>query len=288
MRGTLEILFDAVCLARRKLVVMVRGFGSYCDEFGHPKDPQKNFMGICGLLAWSDDWIRFSQDWRSIQEKERLPNPFHMVDFVHHKEKFLDQRWHSLDERRRVLGVLLETIRPTNVIPVAAAVSLRDFNGLTPEQQNKLESPYHIAFQEVTFNLASAAANQALQTAQEAQDFFGNRIAMVYTKLQKFTGPAEKLWGAIKFYNSGVGNWMGSYTPGEPSDIPPLQAADIWAYSLGHMQEKQQSAKEEAKTAFHFFVNATFSHQGLGHKYFTFFDRREMLQRLGEIPEIDE
>jgi hypothetical protein len=37
----------------------------------------------------------------------------------------------SADERKRVLGLFLEAIKEANVIPVSAAVSLRDFNGLT-------------------------------------------------------------------------------------------------------------------------------------------------------------
>jgi hypothetical protein len=137
----------------------------------------------------------------------------------------------------------------------------------------------------VTFQLASAAANRALQTAQQAEEFFGNRIAMVYAKLKKFTGPAEELWHLIKEYNAGAGNWMSSYTPGEPADYPPLQAADIWAYSLGVCQEKQGKAREEAKIAFNAFLHATYLSQGLGHKFFTFFDRKEMLLRLGEFPQ---
>lgn len=265
---------------------MARGFASYCDEFGHPSDPHKHFMGISGLLAWSDEWIALSNEWRELQKAECVPNPFHMTDFVHHKERFSDYRWHSPDERKRVLRLFLNVIERANIIPVSAAVYLRDFNGLTEDQRKKLVSPYHVAFQEVTFNLGFAAANRALQTAQQAEDFFGNRIAMVYAKLKKFTGPAEKLWEAVKQHNA-TGQWMGSYTPGEPADYPPLQAADIFAYSLGHIQEKQKSAKEEAHIAFNVFLHATCLTQGLGHKFFTFFDRKELLLRLGELPEIE-
>jgi hypothetical protein len=122
---------------------MIKGFGSYCDEYGHPNDPNKNFMGIAGLLAWSEEWIALSDLWRQIQKEEGVPNPFHMVDFVHHNEKFSDQRWESADERKRILGLFLAATQQANVIPVSASVSLRDFNGLTEEQRKKLKSPYH-------------------------------------------------------------------------------------------------------------------------------------------------
>ena len=36
---------------------MLHEFGPYCDEFGHAKDPNKKYMEIAGLLAWSDNWM---------------------------------------------------------------------------------------------------------------------------------------------------------------------------------------------------------------------------------------
>lgn len=263
---------------------MLTGFGSFCDEFGSPKDPNKTVMGISGLLAWSDDWTALSEKWREIQDKEKVPT-FHMTDFVHQTEGFKDSRWKSADERKRILGLFLDAIASAKAIPVAAAVVLKDFNWLCVDQRKKLVSPYHVCFQEVTFNLAFAAAKKALQSAKCREEFFDNRVSMVYAKLKKFTGPAEELWNAVKQHNPQAGNWMSSYTPGEPAHHPPLQAADIYAYSLGHMIEHKPPKKTEAETAFQFFVDLTFDSQKLGHKFFTRFDRNEMLMRLGEAPE---
>ena len=263
---------------------MARGFGSYCDEFGHPRDPIKKFVGMAALLGWSDDWRQLTERWREIQRVEKVPT-FHMTDFVHHTEDFQDKRWESGDERKRILALFLEAIRCAQVIPVSAAVILKDYDSLDESQRQKLGTPYHIAFQQVTFDIASAAANKALQTAKQREEFFDNRVAMVYAKLKKFTGPAETLWNAIKEYNPTAGNWMSSYTPGEPADYPPLQAADIWAYSLGHLLEHRPPKKIEAKIAADFFVEATYLNQQLGYRFFTRFDRQEMLLRLGEISE---
>jgi hypothetical protein len=53
------------------------------------------------------------------------------------------------------------------------------------------------------------------------------------------------------------------------------------------MQERQPPKKEEARMAFQFFLHATHLTQGLGHKFFTFFDRKELLLRLGEVPDME-
>jgi hypothetical protein len=132
----------------------------------------------------------------------------------------------------------------------------------------------------VTLNLAFAASNKALLTATEPEESLANKVAMVYAKLRKFTGPAEELWNAIKEHNLS-GHWMSSYTPGDPKDYPALQAADIWAYSLGHVHEHQPPKKQEAKIAFDFFMDAASFGYELGHRFYTFFDRKEMLTRLG-------
>jgi hypothetical protein len=265
---------------------MTGGFTSYCDEFGSPKDPIKRVTGIAGLLAWSDDWIKLTKKWEKIQEDEHVP-PFHMTDFVHHTEDFSDKRWESAKERERILGLFLEAIGETHVIPVGAAVILKDFNELSEDHKGQLVSPYYVAFQSVTLNLGFATANKCLLTASRREDFVANRVAMVYAKLKKFTGPAEELWNEIKSANL-FGHWMDTYTAEEPRGLPPLQAADIWAYSLGHMHEHRPPKKKEAQLAFNFFVQSARHGWELGHKFYEVFDRKEMLLRLGEPPEVRE
>lgn len=280
---------------------MLRNFGSYCDEFGHPDDPNKKFMGIAGLLAWSDRWKRFTEEWNELFRAECIPKPFHMVDFVHHNEDFSDKRWEDQDERNRVLGLLLRTIAKVDVIPVGAAVVLDDYNSLTVGQRNKCRSPYYLAFQTVTSNMAFAAASidlelgkeraktdmereQAGLTITDVSEFLTpSAVSMVYAKLKKFTGPAEELWNGLKSANM-FGRWMSSYSAGEPADYPPLQAADIWAYSLGNMGEKKGQAKVEAQIAYEMFVQFLLK-AAHGHHGFTFLNRRQILMNIGEYPD---
>lgn len=273
-------------------------FGSYCDEFGHQKDPNKKYFGIAGLLAWSDDWQDLSGEWEECLSREEIPRPFHMTDFVHHCEGFDDPRWQDSTERRRVLGLLLGIIEKFNVVPVGAAVVLHDYNRLTGEQKDACKDPYYLAFQAVTSNMALAAARmdfavkkttarEAMETGEPASksDFISRySTSMVYAKLRKFTGPAEGLWGAMKRYNM-VGAWMGSYTPADPIEYPPLQVADIWAYSLGHVLEHKRAKATEAKSALRIFLTLA-ERAALGLQLFTILDRRQILTNIGKIDEL--
>jgi hypothetical protein len=277
---------------------MLQEFGSYCDEFGHPKDPTKSFMGIAGLLAWSDNWVKFTDDWKQFLAAEKIPDPFHMVDFVHHTEDFSDKRWEDEQERIRIITHLLAIIERAGVIPIAASIKLKDYNDLTEEQKKLCRSPYYLAFQAVTSNLGFAAASidleQKLAAAKKAladnslldpQEI--NRMAtisMVYAKLKKFTGPAEELWNGIQNANM-FGAWMGSYTPGEPKDYPPLQAADIWAYSIGHYGEHNPPKKKESQIALSFFVDRAMKGSHGAH-WFSLLDREQILINIGKVSEI--
>jgi hypothetical protein len=279
-------------------IVMLHESVSYCDEFGHPKDPEKKFMGIAGLLAWSGNWSRLSDEWEECLEVEEIPNPFHMTDFLHRSERFSDARWEDEQERMRVLRLLLEIIQRAEVIPIGASVNLKHYNALTNEQKTLCRSPYYLAFQAVTSNMGFAAASidldQKLTAAKRAvlmnlsidpkEVNTTATVSMVYAKLKKFTGPAEELWNAIKDTNV-FGAWMSSYTPGEPKDYPPLQAADIWAYSLGHFGEHNPPKKEEAKLALSFFVDRAMQCTHGAH-WFTFLDREQILINIGRLNEI--
>lgn len=267
---------------------MARTFESYCDEFGHARDPTKKYMGIAGLLGWSDNWKRFSEEWEACLTAENVPRPFHMVDFVHHSEKFSDSRWANQLERLRVLNLMLNVIERSDAIPVAAAISLNDYKNLTLEQQRKCRDPYYLAFQTVTSNLGFAVGSKDLSIKIERAraDVDAEKkglpleewdyatpatVSMVYAKFRGFTGPAEELWNALKSVNM-FGYWMASYTIGEPTDHPPLQAADIWAYSIGNLGERRDAATPEAGNALTIFVKLAMKARH-GHHWFTRVDR---------------
>lgn len=134
----------------------------------------------------------------------------------------------------------------------------------------------------------SAGAQLDLQHREDVksrEEKWSGRLVS-YAKLRGYTRPAGQLWDEQKASNL-VGYSMSSYTPGEPVDYPPLQAADIWAYSLGHMGEHHPPKKTEAEIAFNFF-----SQQALngwlqfGHKFFELFDRTRLLIALGEFYDV--
>lgn len=247
---------------------------SYADETGHGDDPQKKHMGIAGLLAQADAWGEFDVEWRTICDEEGVEMPFHMMEFAAFKKQFAQPKWKDESKRRRLLGRFLGAIERAEAIPVGAIVSLDAFNSLTVGERKRLGgeqcSPYYRAFQSVTYNLV-VAATLSIPPAP---------VSMVYARLKKYTGRAEELWTAIKEHNKHLSFWMDSYAPGDPQDCTPLQAADFWAYELGHHFHTILPDGRKWRYPFQRFVEIGTKAQ-YGHQFFTYFDRTKLLETLG-------
>ena len=280
---------NGLCLGRDRLFAMLCEFSSFADEFGPAEglDPNKKFAGIASLLASCDKWQIFTEKWEELLNREKIPRPFSMKDFVQYKEKFKNERWKDPNERLRVLNLMLPIIQEAEVVPIGASVLLKDYWDLPEDCRSTLRSPYYIAFQEVTGNIGFAFTSLAMSKAESEDELFASGVSMTYARLRGFTGPAGELWGQIKHANM-FGRWLRSYTPGDPIDHPPLQAADIWAYSLGRMGEHERAIKREAEIAFEFFANLAFKAAQIhGSRFFSLMDKQEILIRLGKFSELE-
>jgi hypothetical protein len=268
-------------------------FTAYCDEFGSPQDTERRTMGVAGLLAPFSKWGEFSSHWESYLTLEKVPQPFHMKDFVHHSKAFSDARWEKWEERERILTGLVSILHDVHAIPVAASVVLSDYNALTPDQKGRCKSPYHLAFQAVTSNMGFAAASIDLEAklAKALEAYRQNveldekslakltSVSMVYAKLEGYTGSADELWSAIKATNM-FGAWMSSYNVKEPKNCPPLQAADIWAYCIGRFGERDRPVVREDEMALSFFFAESQTTKHAAH-FFTLLDHGAITARVG-------
>lgn len=213
----------------------MRELTAYFDETGHADDPQLSFVGMAGFVAPHAAWMNFEEQWKDALRNAHLSEPFHMKDFAHSVGQF--ESWKGKEEDRKLLlSRLVEIIRGTGATPIGAAVSLRDFETLTPVQRLGFRGPYYICFQTCT-------RGAAIEAVFEDQ---AERVTMVYAFNGEYgtnrDGGAEKLWQAIRKYvtlGCNLRDRMGSYKSSTPSDSYPLQAADLFAYELCHEFENR-------------------------------------------------
>jgi hypothetical protein len=238
-------------------------YWAYIDESGHSKDPNRNFVCLAGLLAPSTSWEKFEPLWTAACATHGVREPFHMADFAGFRGQFKD--W--TDELRKgLLGSLVAAIKAAGAIPIGSVVSTRDFDALGEQSKSRLRDPYMVAFQALTYNVAVAAA---------LADPPG-RVTMVYAHHPEHSeglANSRDLWLALRNANHTVSFVMETYQSGTPGTCLQLQAADLWAYELGHHFDVMRPAKRHPRWAFQRFVEMGLDYSLFGHNFITYRDK---------------
>ncbi len=253
---------------------------SYVDEAGHSKDPRRNYLCMAGLLATESAWTAFDPEWRSACAEAGLTEPFHMMDFAAFKGQF--KGW-SEKHRQHLLGKLVGAIKNAKATPIGSVVSVKDFNSFDPRLRVKLRDPHFMAFQPLTYNIAVAAG----------MEMPPGRVTMMYAHHPEHSAGlanTEDLWKYLRKYNPIIAWFMESYVSGEPKDHSPLQAADLWAYELGHHFEVIRPAKKKPRWPFQQFVqmglNYSFTHDFITYQDATGLNGIGLMSRVQRWKEI--
>jgi Protein of unknown function (DUF3800) len=236
---------------------------SFVDESGHSQDPRRNCLCLAGLITTEEAWRAFDPEWRAACDDEGLSKPFHMMHFAARKGEYED--WPE-DRRRRLLGKLMAAIRKTRAVPIGSVVMLRGADALSQRIQKSYRDAHFIAFQPLTYQIAVAA---------NMLDFLSRGpglVTMVYAQHPEHSSGlanTRKLWNAIREHNRIVAFSMQSYVSETPADCTPLQAADLWAYELGHHFERIRPEGKRPRWAFAEFVKMGLSYS-FAHNFITY------------------
>jgi hypothetical protein len=249
---------------------------SFMDEAGHFKNPTSLYVGMAGFVAPDGIWDGAAEVWRSItQGRFRLKRPFHMKDLAHRRGEFTG--WGEA-RRKALISNLVEIILLSQLRPVAAVVSSRDYKSLNLQQRTNLRSPYHICFQTCTRGAALIA-------------FPDSQIRMVYSENIEYgatqqapstpyrqLGNAAQLWSVMKS-RTDLGQWMESCSFSTPTETVQLQMADLFAYEIcKEFENLQKRPGAPMRWALRQILK-------LEHEEFAmirFFDRKELLRLVIE------
>jgi len=220
---------------------------------------------LAGLVAKNTDWAKFDGQWRQACVEEGISLPFHMREFAGFRGQFRD--W-TEERRRRALGKLIRAISDAEAIPIGSVVSVRDFNAFSPRMKKLMKDPYFMAFQPLTYHMAVAAS--MVQP-------IGGPVTMVYAHHPEHSdgvSNAGQLWQGLRKHNPIISLFMESYVCGEQIDHTPLQAADLWAYELGHHFEVIRPAGGKPRWPFQQFVQMGLNYDQFTHDFITYWDAR--------------
>lgn len=238
---------------------------SFVDESGHSRDPKRNTLSLAGLLATEEAWRAFDPEWRAALASEGLAGPFHMMHFATRKREF--EGWPE-SRRRNLLGKLVDAIRNARAVPIGSVAIVRGPGALPERTQELFRDAHFIAFQPLTYNIAVAAS--MMDPLKEGP----GPVTMVYAHHPEHSiGPAStgRLWEAMRIHNRIVAMFMQAHISESPRDCTPLQAADLWAYELGHHFERIRPNSGKPRWAFRQLVTMGLNYS-FTHDFITFQD----------------
>lgn len=199
-------------------VLVLRGFTGYCDESGHPDDPNVNAFALGGCVASAENWVAFDAAWMRALEDEHVPRDkhgyrwFHMKDFAHSQGVFTG--WSEDEERRRrLLGRLVGAMVDHDLAYVGVAWQFKP-----GESRHDLDHYYYLAYRMVILYAEPFA--------------HGEEISFIFS-LHEEINPAfyeDHHRKVREAYASGRN--FGDLTYGNPRRSTPLQAADLIVYEV--------------------------------------------------------
>lgn len=187
---------------------------AYFDESGeHQKDGSYKRLAVAGCVAPIEAWQSFSEQWALILKVFEI-DCFHMAEFEPKKQGFKSKyKGWDAGKKKLFLNLLLELIKKLNPIYI----------GFKEEAEVgvKAAKPIYWPNVNVIVPFVSAIAE-------------GRQISFVFAQHPEI--PAPEIHAYCDVLMRHIPN-LRSCTVGRPIDLPPLQAADLFAFEYSHCKQ---------------------------------------------------
>lgn len=218
---------------------MIMHLVAYLDDSG--SDGQNNYFVLAGYIATPDVWEEFSEKWRSTLDVEPKIGCFKMTEAMGMRNRFSPSKGWTREKINERVEALTEIISETDVIQVSSYINWSDYRSVIKripkaEASDDLvhRSPYSLALHRLItdFFLFNVHHSQDIrcdwifdyQSASEmrfAKKAWLTSKAIIDLEMPQFA----KNFAAPPVYK-------------DDKDEPPLQAADLLAWSTRRVLER--------------------------------------------------
>jgi len=186
---------------------------AYLDESGtHVESP---VLAVAGFLAPQGHWLEYESKWSGVLEKWGL-STFHMVEYENRQGPYAQ---FSNEQRKELLASLIDIIRATVWVGVAAAVVKKDYDAICQAERITFGSPY------------SLCANECIRLLKRWMDAqrVPERITFMFELGAQGAADIHGAFGAAHAIDPDRYHLQGLHFVSK-SQYSQLQAADILAY----------------------------------------------------------
>jgi hypothetical protein len=206
--------------------------------------PEASTAIAASLVASVEQWIEFNRNWIAVEKKEGF-GTFHMADFAAGHEQF--QGWDDR-KKKRVLEKLCNIILTRTQIGHAVSVTKRDYDKVIVGSFRLWAGRFHY-----TYCVRQCAGATAVWRKRHQPN---TSLRYVFDRMAKKAGKGEIMEvmdaatenSAKESKRTGLQILQG-YSFEDKSQILPLQAADIYAWTAFQMMQKLISGRHASDIA---------------------------------------
>ena len=194
-------------------------FYAYCDESGHPSNPE-GVVTVAAVVSDASGWCAFEDRWgRTLQEHEIAT--FHMTDYENCRGEF--KQWTPHQRRHRLLiPDLSKTFTETLQFACVLSVAMEDWNAVM--QVNYTDHRLHKVGPWLFLFLTCADAIYLTPRIPPTE-----KVAFWFEENRLLRAPAQEHFDKWK-HTQGVADRLQSLTFSDKGSHLGFQAADLLAY----------------------------------------------------------
>jgi len=213
---------------------------AYADETGTHDDtgrqPGSEVAGVCGYIAWADDWQKFCGEWQQVLASHGVRR-FHFAEFADvtngpRKPDWPYRGW-SNEKRDSFLNTLAIIAGKRIQRGIAALVSVRDYERIMPPHlKATYPRPYYFCLQAFLEGILEYAKS-SLPLPYSAS----TRFSVCLDRTTFPPGSAYVIYNMLKERRD-FDNRLAQITFADSRNVLPLQAADLLAYRARQITTK--------------------------------------------------
>lgn len=190
---------------------------AYFDDSGHPGSSK--IFALAGVLGKAEAWEELLLRWHPLLTRYEL-SEMHMYDVVNCRgDCKLKEKW----VRQMIHKECYDALQGINLIHVASAVVMDDWNSLDQASKSRLGSPYQLCFQTCVQTVANG-----LRVEVESPDF--EPVDFVFDQADKAIAQLAVENFLEHKSNPAYSPFLGSITFDDSKRKPGIQVADLFAY----------------------------------------------------------